>query len=98
MSKEYDQVIKTTAWSPGPGCHGGCGVELYIKDGKVVRVEGDPDHPFSNGRVCSRLLACTQYFYHPERILHPMKRVGERGEGKWEQITWDEAFDTHPKG
>ena len=94
MSNAYDQVIKTTAWSPGPGCHGGCGVELYIKDGKVVRVEGDPDHPFSNGRVCSRLLACTQYFYHPERILHPMKRVGERGEGKWEQITWDEAFDT----
>ena len=62
MSKyDFDRVVTTTAWSPGPGCHGGCGVKLYVKDGKVVHVEGDSDHPFCNGRACSRLLACTQY-------------------------------------
>ncbi|MCD8240566.1 MAG: molybdopterin-dependent oxidoreductase [Oscillospiraceae bacterium] len=94
MSVDFDKVVKTTAWSPGPGCHGGCGVELYLKDGKVVKVEGDPDHPWNHGRACSRLLACTQYIYHPDRILHPLKRVGARGEGKWEQITWEEAYDT----
>ncbi len=94
MSVDFDKVVKTTAWSPGPGCHGGCGVELYLKDGKVVKVEGDPDHPWNHGRACSRLLACTQYIYHPDRILHPLKRIGARGEGKWEQITWEEAYDT----
>lgn len=93
MAFEYDRKVLTTAWSPGPGCHGGCGVELYIKDGRIVRVEGDPNHPFTQGRACSRLLAFTQYIYHPDRILHPMKRTGARGEGRWEQITWDEAYD-----
>jgi anaerobic selenocysteine-containing dehydrogenase len=40
------QIVKMGAWSGGPGCHGGCGVEVYIKDGRVIKVEGDPDHPF----------------------------------------------------
>ena len=91
---DYDKVVTTTAWSPGPGCHGGCGVKLFIKDGKVVKVEGDESHPFSQGRACPRLLALTQYMYHPDRITHPLKRVGERGEGKFERITWEEALDT----
>lgn len=90
----YDEIVTTTAWSPGPGCHGGCGVQLFVKDGKVVRAEGDEKHPFSQGRACPRLLALTQYIYHPERITHPLKRVGARGEGKFERITWDEALDT----
>ena len=97
MSDRYDYKMKTTAWSPGPGCHGGCGVELSVKDGKIVKVEGDYTHPWNRGRACSRLLACTQYINHPDRILYPQKRVGERGEGKFERITWDEAFDTIEK-
>jgi anaerobic selenocysteine-containing dehydrogenase len=68
-----------------------------VKDGKVVKVEGDPDHPWSQGRACARLLALTQYMYHKDRLLYPLKRVGERGEGKFERITWDEAFDTIEK-
>ena len=87
------RVIKTTTWSAGPGCHGGCGVLAYVKDGKVIKVEGDPDHPWNQGRLCARCLAVTQYMYHPDRITHPLKRVGKRGEGKWERISWDEAFD-----
>lgn len=90
----YDKVVTTTAWSPGPGCHGGCGVKLFLKDGQVVKAEGDERHPFSHGRTCPRLLALTQYMYHPDRLTHPLKRVGERGEGKFERITWDEALDT----
>jgi len=87
------QVYKMGAWSPGPGCHGGCGVEVHVKDGKVVKVEGMDDHPWYQGRLCPRALAMTQYIYHPDRLKHPMKRVGERGEGKWERISWDEAYD-----
>ncbi|MGI5901161.1 MAG: molybdopterin-containing oxidoreductase family protein [Desulfitobacteriia bacterium] len=90
---EYDKIVTTTAWSPGPGCHGGCGVKLFVKDGKVVKAEGDENHPFSQGRSCPRLLAMTQYMYHPDRLTHPLKRVGSRGEGKFEKISWDEAFD-----
>ena len=71
-------------------CHGGCGVIAHVKDGKVVKVEGDPDSPISHGTLCSKGLAVTQLAYAPDRILHPMKKVN----GKWEKITWDEALDT----
>lgn len=93
MSDKDVQVFKTTAWSAGPGCHGGCGVLAYVRDGRLVKVEGDPEHPWSQGRLCSRALAMTQYVYHPDRLRRPMRRVGERGQGRWEEISWDEAFD-----
>jgi anaerobic selenocysteine-containing dehydrogenase len=86
--------FKTVTWSAGPGCHGNCGMKLYVKDGKLIGVEGDEDNPFNQGRACPRVLAMTQYTYHPDRITSPLKRVGARGEGKFEPITWDEAFDT----
>jgi len=75
-------------------CHGACGVIAHVKDGKVVKVEGDPDSPISHGTMCAKGLAITQLAYHPDRILHPMKKVGEKLSGKWERITWDEALDT----
>lgn len=75
-------------------CHGACGVIAHVKDGKVVKVEGDPNHPISHGTMCAKGLAITQLAYHPDRILHPMKKVGEKLSGKWERITWDEALDT----
>ena len=64
-----------------------------MKDGRVVKVEGDEDHPLNGGRGCSRLLALTQYMYHPERILYPLKRVGPRGDGNFARISWEEAYD-----
>ena len=88
------QIVKMGAWSGGPGCHGGCGVEVYIKDGRVIKVEGDPDHPFLQGRTCPRVLATTQLMYHPDRLKYPQKRIGQRGEGKWARISWEEAYDT----
>ena len=91
---QYDRMVRSTAWSPGPGCHGGCGFKMYVKDGRLLRVEGDEEHPFNHGRLCPRMLALTQYVYHPERFTHPLKRVGERGEGRFEPISWDEALDT----
>jgi anaerobic selenocysteine-containing dehydrogenase len=87
------KIIKTTTWSPGPGCHGGCGVLVHVRDNRVIKVEGDPDHPWNQGRLCSRCLSMTQYMYHKDRLKKPMKRVGERGEGRFEEISWDEAFD-----
>ena len=86
-------IYRTTSWSAGPGCHGGCGQKLYVKNGKLVRIEGDENHPWNQGRSCPKVLALTQYMYHPNRITRPLKRVGARGEGKFEPISWDEAFD-----
>jgi anaerobic selenocysteine-containing dehydrogenase len=88
------EVFRTVTWSAGPGCHGGCGQKLFVEDGKVIRVEGDEDNPWNQGRSCPKVLALTQYMYHPNRITTPLKRVGARGEGKFEPISWAEAFDT----
>ena len=86
--------MRTCAWSP-PGDHPvGCGMYLTIKDGKVVKVEGDPDHPITNGRLCVRCLTLPDYMYNEKRIVHPMKRAREdRGKDAWEEITWDQAAD-----
>ena len=94
MDKDNDvKVYPTVVWSAGAGCHGNCGQKLYVKDGKLIKVEGDENHPWNQGRACPRILALTQYTYHPDRITYPLKRVGKRGEGKFERISWDEAFD-----
>jgi anaerobic selenocysteine-containing dehydrogenase len=93
-NKSDTQVFPTITWSAGAGCHGGCGQQLHVKDGKLVKVEGDENSPWNQGRACPRVLALTQYMYHPDRITTPLKRVGKRGEGKFEPISWDEAFDT----
>ncbi|MCM1565663.1 MAG: molybdopterin-dependent oxidoreductase [Dehalobacter sp.] len=87
-------VTRTCAWSP-PGCHSvGCGLRLYVKDGKLVKVEGDPEHPITKGRLCVRCLALKEYVYHPDRIVYPMKRDRkDRGKNKWVRTTWDEAYD-----
>ncbi len=93
MKQGKREILRTTTWSAGPGCHGGCGVLAHIEDGKLVKIEGDPEHPWNQGRLCSRCLAMTQYVNHPDRLTRPLKRVGERGEGKWQEISWDDAFD-----
>jgi anaerobic selenocysteine-containing dehydrogenase len=71
-------------------CHGGCGVIAHVQDGKVIKVEGDPDSPISHGSMCAKGLAITQLAYHPHRVLHPMKKAA----GDWKRISWDEALDT----
>jgi len=71
-------------------CHGGCGVIAHVKDGKVIKVEGDTESPISHGTLCSKGLAITQLAYHPDRIIYPMKK----GDNGWERITWDEALGT----
>ena len=74
-----DGVVKcrTCAWSP-PGDHPvGCGMYLTVKDGKVVDVEGDPDHPITQGRLCVRCLTLPEYMYSEKRVLSPLKRARE---------------------
>ncbi len=76
--------------SPAPHC----GLSCYVKDGKVIKVEGWKEHPGSAGGLCTKGRSNREFLYRPDRILYPMKRVGERGEGKFERITWEEAYAT----
>lgn len=75
-------------------CISNCGVKVHVRDGRVVKVEGDERDPMSKGRVCAKGLAAVQALYNPMRMKYPMKRVGARGENKWERISWDEAVNT----
>ena len=75
-------------------CGGSCLVELHLQDGKIVKVEGNKTLPFSDGRLCVKGAALKQATYSPDRLLYPMKRVGNRGEGRFERISWEEALDT----
>ena len=70
-----------------------CGIIGYVKDDRLIKVEGNPQDPNSRGHLCARGQAALNHLYHPERLLYPLKRVGERGEGKWKRISWDEALD-----
>ena len=86
-------ATRTVMWS-GPGCHQSCGIIFYTdKDGRLVKTEGDPNNPYTAGRLCMRCLELPQMVNNPRRLTHPVKRAGERGEGKWERISWDEAYD-----
>jgi anaerobic selenocysteine-containing dehydrogenase len=71
-----------------------CGLDLYVKDGKIIKVEGSKEHPQSGGTLCSKGAATRQYVYHKDRVKTPLKRVGPRGSGEFESISWDEALDT----
>ena len=65
-------------------CHGGCGVIAHVKEGRVIKVEGDPDSPISHGTMCTKGLSITQLAYHPDRVLYPMKKSnGVSLRGRW---------------
>jgi len=86
----YDSVVKSHCRM----CHGGCGVLVYTKKGRVAKIAGDPDCPINHGTLCSKGIASAQLAYHPDRLQYPMRRIGSKGGGKWERISWDEALDS----
>jgi len=71
-----------------------CGLDLYVKDGKIIKVEGSKENPYSMGTLCSKGAANRQYIYSEDRLKTPLKRTGPRGSGKFEPISWDEALNT----
>ena len=73
-------------------CHQNCGVLAYVKDGKLIYAEGDPDHPTNAGGLCTRGNQAYTFVDNPSRINYPMKRAGEKGENKWERVSWDQAL------
>ncbi len=84
-------LVPTTCFN----CESACGLLAYVdKDtGEIRRFEGNPAHPGSRGRNCAKGPATINQVYDPERILHPMRRKGERGSGEWERVSWEEALE-----
>ncbi len=74
-------------------CISNCGVIATVKNGRVIKVEGNPEDRMSKGRMCAKGLSGIQALYHPNRNKYPMMRVGKRGANKWRRISWDKAID-----
>jgi len=74
-------------------CPDSCGIVTIVEDGRVVRTTGDPAHPITRGWLCRKGNEYLERMNHPDRILYPMRRIGAKGEGRFERISWDEALD-----
>ncbi|GGE17651.1 putative oxidoreductase YoaE [Marinithermofilum abyssi] len=74
-------------------CPDTCGLHVTVENEKVTRVTGDPEHPITQGAICHKVRHYPSRVHHPERLLHPLKRTGRKGEGRFERISWDEALD-----
>ncbi len=75
------------------GCTTHCGVIGWVQDGRVRRIEGNPLEPNARGKICAKANGMIAYTYYPQRLLHPLRRVGPRGSGRFKRISWDEALD-----
>lgn len=89
--KQKDEIrrVKTCCRA----CIANCGVIATVKNGRVIKLEGNPEDRMSKGRMCAKGLAGIQALYHPNRNKYPMMRVGKRGANKWRRISWDKALD-----
>ena len=85
------EVRKVGCW-PSPGCHDKCGLLVRVEDGRMMEVKGNPEHPISQG-CGDKLPHLVKWQYHPDQLMYPLKRAGDRGENRWERVTWDQALN-----
>ncbi|PLT30718.1 molybdopterin oxidoreductase family protein [Peribacillus deserti] len=75
-------------------CPDQCGLLVYKENGRIVRVEGDPNHPVTQGSICNKVRNMPERLYDKKRLQFPLKRVGKKGSGQFERISWEEAIET----
>jgi anaerobic selenocysteine-containing dehydrogenase len=85
------EIRKTICSICSPASH--CGINAYVKDGVIIKVEGTSENPHSGGTLCSKGSASRQWIYHKDRLRTPLLRTGERGSGEFKKISWDQALD-----
>ena len=73
-------------------CPDTCAIRVTVQDGRAIKVAGDPDHPPTHGALCTKVSRYPERTYHPDRVLHPLKRVGPKGSGQFERVSWDAAL------
>jgi len=88
-------VVSHVARSVCPhDCPSACALDVEIVDAQTIaRVRGAKDDPYTAGVICEKVARYAERIHHPDRLMHPMRRAGRKGEGRWERITWDQAFD-----
>ncbi|MGR9168872.1 molybdopterin-containing oxidoreductase family protein [Rhizobium sp. KDH_Rht_773_N] len=75
-------------------CPSTCALEVDItQDGRVGRVRGANDHSYTSGVICAKVARYAERLYHPDRLMHPLRRTGAKGAGQWQQVSWDDALD-----
>ena len=74
-------------------CPDTCAMLVTVESGRAIRVAGEPDHPFTRGFLCTKVNRYVERTYHPDRVLHPMRRLGPKGSGRFERVSWDEALN-----
>ena len=88
-------MARTTVVGACPhDCPDTCSILTTVEDGKAIAVRGNPDHPFTRGRLCVKVNNYEERVYSDKRVLHPLKRVGPKGSGQFQRISWDEAIET----
>ena len=88
-----ENVIPTVCGMCGPGGPGGgCGVYAFVKNGRFVKVAGMDESPVNRGALCAKGHAAPQWVYSPDRLTHPLRRIGRKGEGTFEKVTWEDAI------
>ena len=89
-----DQLAGESTWRFGvcQQCSAGCGIQVRVVDGNAKKIEGNPEHPVNQGGLCALGQSLLQELYNPDRILLPQRRSGARGEGQFEEISWEEAL------
>ena len=75
-------------------CPDTCAMLVTVEEGRATKVAGDPEHPFTRGGLCVKVNNYPEKTYSPDRLLHPLRRTGPKGSGRFEEISWDEALDT----
>src|SRR5436853_6925780 len=74
-------------------CPDACSLLVTVEDGQATQLRGDPDHPITRGFLCAKVSRYLEREYSPERLLYPQRRIGAKGEGRFERIGWDDALD-----
>lgn len=74
-------------------CSANCAVLVHLKERTIVKIEGNREHRLSRGFICERIKYAIKWLYHRDQLQYPLKRAGEKGENRWERVTWDQALD-----
>ena len=90
MSETVREVVRVAC---PHDCPDTCAMLVTVEEGRATKIQGDPQAPFTEGTICTKVSHYLERTYSPDRLQHPMKRVGKKGEGKFKRITWDEALD-----
>jgi YD repeat-containing protein len=89
----FSEEASTVRGACAHDCPDTCAMLVTVENGVATKVRGDPDHPFTAGGLCVKVNDYTHHTYSPDRVLYPLRRVGPKGEGRFERIAWDDALD-----